>query len=122
MEAYFVEFASFAALLTEGIVVLVLVLAALQALVRSVVRGARGLRSGGARAEIWLDFSAWIVLALTFALAADIIRSAIAPSWDAIGKLGAIAAIRTVLNLFLMRDLEMIVEKKAAIKSGPEHD
>ncbi len=122
LEHYFVEVASYAALLIEGIVVLILTLASLQALYRSIIRGAHGLRSGGARAEIWLDFSAWIVLALTFALAADIIRSAIAPSWDSIGKLGAIAAIRTVLNLFLMRDLEMIFEKKSDTGAEAAHD
>jgi hypothetical protein len=31
--------------------------------------------------------------------------TAVAPSWDQIGKLGAIAVIRTTLNFFLMREL-----------------
>jgi uncharacterized membrane protein len=48
----------------------------------------------------------WIVLALEFALAADIVRTAIAPTWDDIGRLGAIALIRTALNYFLERDME----------------
>ena len=38
-------------------------------------------------------------------LAADIVRSAIAPTWNDIGQLAAIAAIRTFLNYFLERDL-----------------
>jgi uncharacterized membrane protein len=29
----------------------------------------------------------------------------VAPSWDQIGKLGAIAVIRTTLNYFLLREL-----------------
>jgi len=33
------------------------------------------------------------------------VRSAIAPTWDDIGQLAAIAAIRTFLNYFLERDL-----------------
>ena len=45
------------------------------------------------------------MLALEFALAADIIRTAIAPTWEDIGMLGAIAAIRTGLNWFLARDI-----------------
>jgi uncharacterized membrane protein len=48
----------------------------------------------------------WLLLALEFALAADIIRSAISPSWGDIGQLAAIAAIRTFLNYFLEKDLE----------------
>jgi len=36
---------------------------------------------------------------------ADIVRSAMAPAWDDIGQLAAIAAIRTFLNYFLERDL-----------------
>lgn len=56
--------------------------------------------------EVWLRFAASIMLALEFALAADIVDTAVAPSWEAIGQLAAIAAIRTFLNLFLERDLE----------------
>ena len=44
-------------------------------------------------------------LALEFQLGADILTTAVAPSWDQIGKLGAIAVIRTTLNYFLMREL-----------------
>lgn len=55
---------------------------------------------------IWTSFAAWIILALEFALGADIVRTAIAPSWDDIGQLAAIAVIRTGLNFFLERDLE----------------
>jgi uncharacterized membrane protein len=39
-------------------------------------------------------------------LAADIVRSAISPSWEQIGQLAAIAAIRTFLSYFLERDLK----------------
>jgi len=42
---------------------------------------------------------------LTFQLANDIIISARAPSWDDIGRLAAIAFIRTFLNFFLERDI-----------------
>jgi uncharacterized membrane protein len=55
--------------------------------------------------QIWLRFASSIALALEFALAADIARTAISPSWAEIGQLAAIATIRTLLNLFLERDL-----------------
>jgi uncharacterized membrane protein len=46
-----------------------------------------------------------LTLALEFQLGADILSTAIAPTWDQIGKLGAIAVIRTALNYFLMREM-----------------
>ena len=52
------------------------------------------------------------MLALEFALAADLIRTIVAPGWVEIGQLGAIAAIRTGLSWFLSRDFEE-VEKEA---------
>ncbi len=39
-------------------------------------------------------------------LAADILATAIAPIWDEIGKLVAIALLRTALNYFLERELK----------------
>ncbi len=56
--------------------------------------------------EVRLRLARWLVLALEFALAADILRTAIAPGWEEIGKLAAIAALRTVLNFFLQREME----------------
>lgn len=55
--------------------------------------------------EIWLKFATWILLALEFALAADLVRTAVAPTWDDIGKLAVIATIRTMLNYFLAKDI-----------------
>jgi uncharacterized membrane protein len=62
------------------------------------------------RRRIWLHFAGVIVLSLEFALAADIAETAVAPTWDDIGRLAAIAAIRTFLNLFLERDMEVLGE------------
>jgi uncharacterized membrane protein len=65
--------------------------------------------------EIWLRFAVWIALSLEFALAADLIRTAIAvPTWAGIGQLAAIAAIRTALNFFLERDIEAFKGKAEA--------
>ena len=54
---------------------------------------------------IWLKFATWILLALEFALAADLVRTAVAPTWDDIAKLAVIATIRTMLNYFLAKDI-----------------
>ena len=55
--------------------------------------------------EILVRYGRWLVAGLTFQLAADIIGTSIAPSWQEVGQLGAIAVIRTFLNFFLERDL-----------------
>jgi len=55
---------------------------------------------------VWLDFAGWLVAALTFQLAADIISTSFSPSWDEVGRLGAIAAIRIFLSYFLDREVE----------------
>lgn len=55
--------------------------------------------------RIRLTLARYLVLALEFQLAADILSTAIAPGWEQIGKLGAIAVIRTGLNYFLMREI-----------------
>lgn len=54
---------------------------------------------------IRLVLARYLALALEFQLASDILSTAIAPGWDEIGKLAAIAIIRTVLNYFLGREI-----------------
>jgi uncharacterized membrane protein len=55
--------------------------------------------------EVLVRYGRWLVAGLTFQLAADIIETSIAPTWQEVGQLGAIAVIRTFLNFFLERDL-----------------
>ncbi|MGI4887016.1 MAG: DUF1622 domain-containing protein [Janthinobacterium lividum] len=55
---------------------------------------------------IRLTLSRYLALALEFQLGADILSTAIAPSWDQIGRLGAIAIIRTALNFFLSKEMQ----------------
>lgn len=72
---------------------------------------ARGMFAGRPAAavtlEVWQGLSRWLLLGLEFMLAADLIDTAVSPNWDDIGKLGAIAAIRTLLGFFLGRDIEL---------------
>jgi uncharacterized membrane protein len=107
------------ALACELCAVAVLVVGAVQAIV-SLGLAARHWNDLLVKKRIWASFASWIVLALEFALAADIVRTAIAPSWTQIGQLAAIAAIRTALNLFLERDIEAFLKLApgAAGKAG----
>ena len=121
LEEYFREIAGIIALSIEAATVLIVSIGAIEALTRTfrLVIGNRLSNEG--RREIWLRFAIWILLALEFALAADIIRTAIAPTWDEVGKLGAIAAIRTGLNFFLAKDIDTYAERRAAAaKTAPE--
>jgi uncharacterized membrane protein len=60
--------------------------------------------------EVFQRYGRWLVAGLTFQLAADIIETSIAPSWEEVGQLGATAVIRTFLNFFLERDLAELNE------------
>lgn len=55
--------------------------------------------------DIRLQFGVWLAVALEFQLGADILATTIAPSFETLGKLGAIALIRTFLNYFLNKEL-----------------
>lgn len=113
LEEYFREIAGAVALAIEAAVVLIVAIGAGEAMLKTGKLVFGGELSNAGRREIWLRFAIWILLALEFALAADIIRTAIAPTWDDVGKLGAIAAIRTGLNWFLAKDIESFSERNA---------
>ncbi|BAZ69846.1 MAG: DUF1622 domain-containing protein [Pelatocladus maniniholoensis HA4357-MV3] len=70
--------------------------------------------------RIRLSLGKSLTLSLEFALAADILRSAIAPTWDEIGKLAAIIALRTILNYFLSKEIEQATKKKTGNAFGLE--
>ena len=59
------------------------------------------------------------MLALEFALAADILRTAVAPTWDDISKLAVIATIRTMLNYFYFLAKDIMAFAKSQ-EDGPE--
>jgi uncharacterized membrane protein len=66
--------------------------------------------------RVRLTLGKYLALALEFQVGADILSTAIAPSWEQIGKLAAIAAIRTLLNYFLTKELEN--ERRRETESG----
>lgn len=77
------------------------------AIIRATVDYARMIIRGASdKLEIRLTLGKSLALALEFLLAADVLRTAVAPNWDDIGKLAAIATLRTLLNYFLERELK----------------
>ncbi|MFL5133932.1 MAG: DUF1622 domain-containing protein [Microvirga sp.] len=68
--------------------------------------------NGAEKREVWLRYGRALVAGLTFQLAADIIETSITTDWEAVGRIAAIAVIRTFLNYFLERDLTDIRERQ----------
>ena len=56
--------------------------------------------------RIRLGLGRYLALGLEFQLASDVLSTAVAPTFEEIGKLAAIAAIRTLLNYFLGKEIE----------------
>jgi uncharacterized membrane protein len=69
---------------------------------------------------IRLTLARYLALALEFQLGADILSTAIAPSWEQIGQLGAIAVIRTGLNYFLTKEMQQ-EERQSAEQAVTEN-
>ena len=91
--------------LLEAIAMLLTAWGAAEAFVNSLPHFFRHIDDVGWRKALFMRFGSWLLRALQFALAAEIVRSVISPSWSDIGQLAAIAAIRTFLNYSLERDL-----------------
>ena len=113
MEEAFKSLAGYVALGVETFAVLIIGYGAAEALIGSIHAVVHRRSKSGQRKDIWLRFAVWLLLGLEFALAADIVRTAISPTWADIGQLGAIAVIRTFLNFFLERDLDSYDSKEA---------
>lgn len=95
-----------------GIALIVILVGTLEAcfyLVRSALLGSG---DNAERRDIWLGYARWLVAGLTFQLAADIIETSIHSDWQTIGRIAAVAAIRTFLNYFLERDMVEIGERQ----------
>jgi uncharacterized membrane protein len=100
LEAAVSAAASWLKLGIEAVSVAIILVAMLLALGRLL-----GQAFGRQTGDVRMGLARGLSLALEFQLAADIVGTAISPDWDQIGKLAAVAAIRTFLNYFLQREL-----------------
>ncbi len=62
-------------------------------------------KNGLSAMEARLAFGSTVAVSLELLLGADVLATAVAPSWNDIGKLAAIAILRTGLNFFLEKEL-----------------
>ena len=63
-------------------------------------------KNGFSAMQARVTFGSAVSVSLELLLGADVLATAVAPSWDDIGKLAAIAILRTALNFFLEKELK----------------
>ena len=99
---------------------MIIFVGAVIAAVRFVTHAVRR-RSDEGFTEVRLGLGRYLALGLEFLLAGDILSTAIAPTFEEIGKLAAIAAIRTALNYFLNKEIDEerreVQERRAASRA-----
>ncbi len=120
MEELFRTFTESIALSVEAAASVFIAIGAAEAAYRLAFRIGRASQASAlGKKQIWVRFAAWLLLALEFELAADVLRTAIAPSWDDIGQLASIAVIRTFLNYFLEKDIDKYEEDPSVVRRTP---
>ena len=78
---------------------------------------ARRLGPSGFQA-VRLTFGSWLAMALEFQLGADIVATSTSPTGAHLVQLGVVAVIRTLLNVFLARDLEAEASHRSLSPEG----
>ncbi len=110
---------------TEALAGILIAVAVIEATIRTVPIAVRSFltddptHSHEAKEDVRLRLGRWLALALEFELGADILRTAIAPTWSEIGQLAAIATVRTALNYFLQSEIDKAALRRGA---GPAED
>ena len=104
------------------VVLLIGILKALKIYLADVLTPGRSADSVKAsRLELGHSFS----LTLGFLIGASILKTTLAPTWNDIGQLSAIIAIRTILNYFLLHDIAVHSESpkdSSTSVQSPEKD
>ncbi|WP_432537105.1 DUF1622 domain-containing protein [Kineococcus arenarius] len=98
------EVVGFLVTLVEACGAVVIAVGAVWAFARFIAVAVRG---GGSRrfVPVRLTLGRFLALGLEFQLASDVLRTAVAPSFEELGKLAVVAAIRTALNHFLSKEI-----------------
>ncbi|MFA5352800.1 MAG: DUF1622 domain-containing protein [Thermodesulfovibrionales bacterium] len=104
--------AHYTATLSEGIAVILIISGIVSALLVYLKKTLLVKTDYRAAAESRNHLGHSLSFGLEFLIAADILKTAISPTWQDIGQLAAIVGIRTVLNFFLTRELKQMEGKK----------
>ena len=85
---------------------LIIGLAAIEATIKSLLLFFKRSSLPEEKNGVRLTLGRWLAVGLEFELAADILNTAVTPTWSDIEKLAAIATLRTALNYFLEREIQ----------------
>ena len=107
-----------AVVVINAMVLLLIIFGTVEAFVAAIRAMFSSSRTGRELRNGYMRFARWLIAGLTFQLAADIIETATAPDWEDVGRLAAIAVIRTFLSFFLERDMKEFNE--GVFDSGKE--
>lgn len=91
---------------TLEIISAIVIAVALVSLVVNYSRSYLSAKNDLSAIEARMLFGSAVAVSLELLLGADVLATAVAPSWDDIGKLSAIAVLRTGLNFFLEKELK----------------
>ena len=111
MRDWVVVLTEYAVVVIDAMATLIIIVGTVEAFIDG-IRVIFSSKSSHEKRDVWLRYARWLVAGLTFQLASDIIETSIRTSWESIGRLGAIAVIRTFLNYFLERDINEAREKQ----------
>ena len=126
MEELLAEIVNVLVVVVEACGAAVIIIGAVWAFARFAWVGVRQ-RTTAAFVPVRLTLGRFLALGLEFQLASDVLRTAVAPSWEELGQLAAVAAIRTALNYFLSKEIaeerRQIAEDQdpAAVTSHDRH-
>lgn len=120
MEAGLAHVARFVSLALDAVAILLLGLGTIEAVIGMLRVAIRGGTNHEKRA-VWLSFAQWLVASLTVQLASDIVGTTLHATWSELGRVGAIALLRTFLTYSLDRDVERIrtLQHERAATGGP---
>ncbi len=106
MQEMIVTLAHYATLFLESLAVLIIVCGSVRALYLYVSHCAFSRRCLNEFTQTRLRLGHSLSLGLEFLIGADIVKSAISPTWQDLGKLAAIVAIRSVINFLLLWEMK----------------
>jgi len=120
MESLLHDAARHVALALQAVAIIIVAIGSAKVLVEVVRLSLAAQGDGGEGRAVWFRYARWLVAGLTFQLAADIVSTSFAPTWDEVGRLAAVAAIRTFLSYFLDHEMESSRKLQRASASPEE--
>ena len=111
MEPYIKDAAYLVASLAESVAILIILLGVIKTTMFYLKSTSLFTFNLEVVSAVRLQLGSALSLSLEFLIGADILKTAITPSWNEIGMLGAIVLIRTLLNYFLTLELRPLVDK-----------